>query len=732
MSSSYSLLSPTIQDYIYRKGWKNLREVQEQSIQAILQTDNNVLLASKTASGKTEAAFFPILTELEKRPSESISVIYISPLIALINDQFERLQDILEEEDLPVVRWHGQALQSAKKKVMQNPQGIIQITPESLEALLMREGKRCYRLFKDLRYIVIDEVHHFMAAERGLQVLCLIGIIEQIIGHSVRHIGLSATLADYKEAASWLEGGNGRECSICTSHEKGGTLNLLVKECPYVEKTMDGVVEISQPWLEAVYALVRHHRTLLFANSRNEVEFSVAGIREKAEEKKDKLLVYAHHGSLSRLERGDAEDALKNAPGDVCVGATITLELGIDVGALDLIVQAGAPLSVSSFVQRLGRTGRKGQDKNMAFILKRRDSLWKGEPTYLPFDLLSSLAIIELYLKEQWIEPVYPMEKCYFLLLHQAMALIKSFGAMRVSSLARHLLTLKPFAHITQDALKTLLQRMIEEDLLEIMEDGTINLGERGEVMASHYDFYSVFLVIPEITIKYQDKVLGTVGRDLQLGDRLVLTGHKWKVTFLDLDKLVAQVEPDGKGGYAKWEGTGTISVDDRILQKIHEILESTEIPTYLDPCATEYLEKIRARYRFLGLDRGPVVCIEKDMVRIYPWLGTKSMNCLIACLQTRGIEAVKESHFCLVVEKKSKRLVREIKTALEEITYAPVDLMSLPVEDRLMMNNFKFDTLLPPSLQKEEYVYWAFNPKGMKKGLMMLEEKGFDLQRQK
>jgi ATP-dependent Lhr-like helicase len=360
----------------------------------------------------------------------------------------------------------------------------------------------------------------------------------------------------------------------------------------------------------------------------------------------------------------------------------------------------------------------------MAFVLKRRDAVWKADPTYLPFDLLSTIATIELYLKEHWIEPVHPLEKCYFLALHQTLSVLRSLGALSVQSLARHILTLSPFRAITIDAYRTLLHGMLDEKLLETMEDGTINLGERGEELVSFYDFYSVFLVMPEMTIKFQDKVLGTVGRDLRKGDRIVLSGYKWKITEIDYDRMIAFVVSDGKGGYAKWEGNGSLQVDDRILVKIKEILDSDESYPYLDPCAVDYLGKARERYRSLGIGNDVVVRIERDMVRIYPWLGSRSLACLSACFKSRGIDAIMEDDFCLAVEGRGALTEQAVRTALEAIRYAPVDLMELDVDEQAMRGNFKYDTLLPMELRKEAYVTWAYDPAGMKKGLGRLMEK--------
>ena len=203
-TNTFSKLAPFIQDYIYKNNWTDLREIQVASCDAIFNSDSNLLLTSSTASGKTEAAFLPVLTDIYNNPSKSVSVLYISPLKALINDQFTRLNDIIEEAELSVTKWHGDSSQNRKDKILVNPNGIIQITPESLEALIMNKPTDVYTIFNDLRYIIIDEVHYFIGNERGIQLESCLTRLSRIINKIPRRIGLSATLGDYKEVENWL------------------------------------------------------------------------------------------------------------------------------------------------------------------------------------------------------------------------------------------------------------------------------------------------------------------------------------------------------------------------------------------------------------------------------------------------------------------------------------------------------------------------------------------------
>jgi ATP-dependent Lhr-like helicase len=717
----FSQLAPYIQNYIYRNNWQELTDIQNKAIPAILDTQNNILLSSSTASGKTEAAFFPILTDLYNRPSKTISVIYISPLIALINDQFERLDGLLEDEDIPIVRWHGHSLQTPKKKVIKNPQGIIQITPESLEALVMRQGVGLNRLFGDLRYIVIDEIHAFIGEPRGLQVNSLIARIEHIIGRPTRHIGLSATMSDYEGAAKYLSSGNNRACSVCVSKGKKSPLSLTVKEVPFHKEDAEvGVLKMDQPILETLYNLVSTKRSIIFANTRKEVEATVTGLRDLVEVKNSHLEVYAHHGSLDRLQRGEAEEALKTSSNNVCVGATVTLELGIDVGKLDLIVQEGSVFSASSFVQRLGRTGRKGQGRAMAFVLKRKDWMFKKSATYLPLDLIKTIAILELQLKERWLEPIEELKRPYFFTLHQTLSTIKSLGALKPSELARAILTLPPMKDVSKEDYKSLIETAIDKNLLEIMEDGTINLGERGESLTSFYDFYSVFMTEDEITIKNQDRMVGTVSKELKVGERLVLAGKKWKVTDINMEKLVAEVIPDGEGGVPKWDGTGMFNTSDKVIAKMREVLTCNDDYSYLDPGSKTVLKNSRERFAYLQLDKKSLLKIEPYIIYVYMFRGTKALRALVLALQSKGYRAFIENDFSVSVEK-GNLSISSLKDTIRDMMVDDFDFMDFDFDVEEYLGKFKYDRFLPSSLAKREYLDYATDIKSMKDGLKEL-----------
>jgi ATP-dependent Lhr-like helicase len=304
--------APFIQDYIYRSGWQTLRAVQNAAGDAIFNTDENVLLTASTASGKTEAAFFPILTLLDEEPSRTVGVLYIAPLKALINDQFGRLNELCEEEGIAVTRWHGDAARSKKRKLLKKPSGILQITPESLESLLINRHMEIPSLFGDLRFIVIDEIHSLLRADRGLQTFCLIERLTKIAGVNPRRIGLSATIGNPELAGKFLAAGSGRG-TVIPKFDGGKEVWRLGMEhfyntapqadegkvvsapTPAAEEATDTAPKAADPGIGYIFEHTRGKKCLIFTNSREECESVCQYLRQYCEvnHEPDRFLI--HH-----------------------------------------------------------------------------------------------------------------------------------------------------------------------------------------------------------------------------------------------------------------------------------------------------------------------------------------------------------------------------------------------------------------------------------------------------
>lgn len=326
MTDVFSRLAPYIQDYIYASRWTELRDIQISACRVVFDSDDNLLLSSGTASGKTEAAFLPVLTELYRKPSASVGVLYISPLKALINDQFKRLEYLLQESGLPVCKWHGDASAADKNRLLKHPQGILQITPESLESLLIRKRGACLKLFSDLRFVIIDEVHYFMRDVRGVQVLCLLERLQRITGQIPRRIGLSATLGDLEEAKKWLDSGTQRACTAVSGTGGRQKIRLFVER---FQKTQDDPQGGSENSGEAehfkyLYKMTLDQKTIIFTNSREETESVLAHLRQLALKYKTPDVYRVHHGNISAVLREQAEDEMKNSEEKLVTGATVT------------------------------------------------------------------------------------------------------------------------------------------------------------------------------------------------------------------------------------------------------------------------------------------------------------------------------------------------------------------------------------------------------------------------
>ncbi|MBR6491311.1 MAG: DEAD/DEAH box helicase, partial [Bacteroidales bacterium] len=405
----FSRYSPFIQQYIYQSGWEQLRAIQAAAGDAIFNTDSNVLLSASTASGKTEAAFFPIITLMQEDPPTSVGCLYIAPLKALINDQFIRLNDICEEGGIQVWHWHGDVSQSQKRKLMQHPSGILQITPESLEAMLLHKHADIPHLFGDLRFVVIDEIHSFLRGDRGGQTLCIIERLARLAGVNPRRIGLSATIGDTQEVGRFLSAGTGRGTVIPRLKSSGAHWRLSMEHFynhgpqAGIDKTDDDAETVFDPGLNYIYEYTRGHKCLVFSNSREECEAVTSTLRQYCEAKHEPDRFLIHHGNLSVAYRQSAEQEIKEDESLKTVCTTSTLELGIDIGRLERAFQVDAPFTVSSFLQRMGRTGRRGAPAEMWFVMREEHAEARALlPETIPWKLLQGIALVQLYLEEHW------------------------------------------------------------------------------------------------------------------------------------------------------------------------------------------------------------------------------------------------------------------------------------------------------------------------------------------
>ena len=435
-------------DHLHRNGWTSFREVQERAFDVLFDTDDHLLISSGTSSGKTEAALIPVVSSLHSHPAEGVGAMYVGPTRALIDDQFSRLERMLRESNIPVNGWHGDVGSGRKDRLLEHPEGILQITPESLEGILDNHPEDVPRMFGSLRFVIVDEVHSFIGSDRGLQLLCELQRVERMCGCSPRRIGLSATVSDTDAAASWLGSGSDRRVEVVSSDDRG-SCRIGIKHFRFPQEDPEGSRKraVSEYYSE-LFRLTDPHACIVFSNSRAGAERTARSLAKVSAARGSRNPVRVHHGSLSGSVRRTAEDDLK---GDLPATAvsTVTLELGMDIGGLDRVVQIGAPYSCSSLVQRMGRSGRRGGRREMVMFCNDDDASWRPGIDGVSLELARGIAETELYLREGWTEPSAPDPLPYGLLFHQTLAALKGAERdLRFRDLCDRVLSLAPFSSI--------------------------------------------------------------------------------------------------------------------------------------------------------------------------------------------------------------------------------------------------------------------------------------------
>lgn len=703
-ASAFERYAPFIQQYIYRKRWEDLRQVQVEACEAILDTDCHVLITSGTASGKTEAAFFPILTQLAERPSRSIGVMYIGPLKALINDQFERLSDLLAEREIPVWPWHGETPLSVRERALRQARGILQITPESLEAMLMRRPEDAVRLLCDLRFVVIDEIHALMGTDRGLQVLCLLTRLERLTHCAPRRIGLSATLSDDAAATAFLCAGTARTALVAGTQTGKRTIRLYVESewLPEDEREAEAVVGRA---MRGLYDACHRQKCLIFTNSRSEAETTIADLKSIARERGEPDIFRVHHGSVAASTRRETETALRESSGPAVAAATLTLELGIDIGDLDATVQLGAPQSCASFVQRLGRSGRRTGVSQMMFLHwnRLRDG---GLLDQIPWTLLQSIAVIQLYLEERWVEPFIMKAKPFSLLIQQTLSILMSQGETRPSDLARSVLTLPAFSgRVTQEEYRLLLRHLVSEDILLRLDDGGIIVGNKGERLTNQYTFYAAFRGEEGWQVFCRDREIGTVDQRPEPGEPFALSGQCWQATDVDEDHRRVYAIPAKTRKAASWRGSHG-EIHPRIAQRIRDLLRDDAVPAYLGEQAAAHLAMARRLMREHGLLEHEWL-LEGDTLSLLPWCGTKILRSMEALLKGRLREKLRIKEVALSryhLEIRSETPGAELLPALKK---AACQLLEDQEELHILqppLRTDKYDNLLPEALLQTAY----------------------------
>lgn len=728
----FERLAPFIQEYIYQNEWEELRANQVAACEVIFDSDDNLLLSSGTASGKTEAAFLPVLTELYEHPSASVGVLYISPLKALINDQFKRLEQLLLDSNIPVTKWHGDASAARKNRLIKQPEGILQITPESLESLLTNKRGACLSLFSDLRFVIIDEVHYFMRDVRGIQLLCVLERLGHLTGVNPRRIGLSATLGDLSLAKKWLNTGTGRECVAPISEEGKKRIRLHVERfVNYADKRdmAENGEENGGSYAgssgdrahyEYLFKQTLDKKTIIFANSREEIEYIMANLRQIALMNKAPDVYRVHHGNVSALLRENTEDEMKSEDEKIVTGATVTLELGIDIGSLDQAIQIGAPLSVSSFAQRLGRCGRRGQVPQLLFTFTESIRI-NSEDVLGPinWDFIRTIAIIELYIRDHWIEPIPPQNHAYNLLYHQTMSCLKSSGELSPAGLAQAVLSLESFKYITQEDYKKLLSHLLDLEQLQRTELGGLLIGRAGEPIVNSHKFLTVFLAPEYLLVKEENRTIGTVDKVYPVGVRFALAGMSWETVDVNEKSKVIFVKRVPGISVVDWDVDFDGEVHTVLVRKIRSILKGEEGYPYLSESCKERLQEIRYITQNSGILDNLITPLSDKKYAVFPWVGTRQLVTLHYALLQRGIKNRIPFPRCIYLEVMFNGSEETLAQVIEDIVQSDIDLYSLPLPAKIQIDG-KYNEFVPQELLRKQFIEDYLDFEGLKSDITL------------
>lgn len=775
MSDVFGRYAPFVQDFIYEHDWESLRGIQVAAGEAIFDTDEHVLLTSSTASGKTEAAFFPILTLFEEDPPSSIGVIYIGPLKALINDQFYRLNDLCREADIPVWHWHGDVSASHKARLMKKPRGILQITPESLEAMLLHRHSAIPKLFGDLRFVVIDEVHSLLRGDRGGQTLCLIERLQRMAGCNPRRIGLSATIGDPQATGALLAQGTGRGTVVPRVEAKGQTWRISMEHFytygpqasdalssgPYASSQyVDALVEHmdepsalpdphaprvelreeaqadelvlpgggtvapqnADPGIGYIYEHTQGHKCLVFSNSREDCEAVTSTLRSycEANGEPDRFLI--HHGNLSASFRESAEDLMRDDDLAFTTCTTATLELGIDIGRLERAFQIDAPFTVSAFLQRMGRTGRRGAPPEMWFVMREDPP----EPRAMvsetvPWKLLQGIALVQLYLEERWVEPPRLDRLPYSLLYHQTMATLASCGEMSPAALAGRVLSLAYFHRVTEEDYRVLLRHLLSTGHIERTEVGGLIVGLAGERVTNSFRFYGVFVESEEYTVRSDSQELGTVVQPPPVGEKLAIAGHVWIVEEIDHKRrLVYCTQVRGKVPAYFGECPGDIHT--HVLERMKAVLAEQRDYPYLCDNARVRLMHARTIAANAGITRQPLINLGGDTWALFPWLGSYAFLALERVIKLRmpaklgikGVDVSRPYYLQFRMRAGAEEFLDELRSVVAQ-EFDPLELVypaEVPVFD-------KYDEYVPAELVRKGFAYGVLDIAGMRERVL-------------
>ncbi len=680
-AAAFSLLHRGVREAIFRRRWKELHAIQVQSIHALLGGTGHLLICAHTAGGKTEAAFLPIISRLAENPRPSVQALYVGPLVALINDQFERLEELCADVEVPVHRWHGAASATEKRKLRDAPGGILLITPESLESNFINCGAHLRRIYAELDFVVIDELHSFLSSVRGVHLRSLLARLFAETDRKPRMVGLSATLGDPQGARSFLAPDAPESVTIIEGKGehaiKFGIKAFLRGEQASGDKlrrwrpsdAFDAVQTLTEAQAHQAHPLGNLENTeedapaavndelddiaadilqtcaaktnLVFGNAKQGLEVLADRLHRRVQDLRwphDPF--HVHHGSLSKDVRLETESILK-AGRPATVLCSSTLELGIDIGSVHRVAQLDPPWTVASMRQRLGRSGRREGEPARMCIYSRDQSPHSGSSlTDLLFpNLLRCVALTRLMLSK-WLEPHDAGRLDLSTLVHQILSCLRQTGGRRATDLFGVLVKNGAFRQVSEPVFGRVLRSLGSLDLIEQMPQGELILAPKGERITADRDFYAAFEASEEFLVRHEGNEIGKLQNSLvpPVGENLILGGRRWRVDQIDALAKTVFVSPAKSGKAPVFRGAGG-EIHNRVVEEMRAVLADTDEPHYLDGAAHTLLKTARGIAACSGVI-SPGVVVRPDSLQWFPWLGTRGLLTLELHARCDGIAA--------------------------------------------------------------------------------------------
>jgi ATP-dependent Lhr-like helicase len=672
--TAFDQLHSALQHHIVNSlGWRELRLLQQESIPQVLAGRHAILLAP-TAGGKTEAAFFPVLSRMLSENWTGLSVLYLCPIKALLNNLDVRLSGYCNLVGRRSGIWHGDIRDAEKRSVLRDTPDCLLTTPESLEVMLVSKRTDEETLFKNLQVVIVDEIHSFAGDDRGWHLLALLERVTKIAGREMQRIGLSATIGNPAGLLDWLSGHCQGERVVIAPEER--VLAKATVELDFVANLDNAAIVISR--------LHRGEKRLVFTDSRSRVEQLAARLRA------GRVQTYVSHSSLSVEERKRAEQAFTEGS-DCVIVATSTLELGIDVGDLDRVIQIDAPATVSSFLQRMGRTGRRtGAPRNCLFLATSRSALVRAAD------------LIRLW-GSGYVEPIEPPPWPFHIFAQQIMALALQQGGIGRKTWREWIGRMPAFARMSDEETESIITHMLYEGILSD-DEGLLWFGKEGEAAfgrKNFMDLLSVFQSAPLFIVRHGRADLGEVHESsflIKTGNRPVLSlaGRSWVATNIDWVKRVAYVEPTEQVGRSRWIGPGQ-PLSFPYCQAIKDVLISEEPSAHYSRRAADEMSDAREEFSFLS-EGATTALISQSEGRTYWWTfaGLRANAALSEAMRVvSGVEASADN---LAIKIEGLTKAGGMETICASVRqHRP--LLGSCTEIAKAIEDLKFSTCLPISL---------------------------------